>query len=100
MTAQFPAQSTTQSTKLAYRSETGRPSKVQFFEQRKAALSRERAVSQGRLDTLRAEIRKIISSLEHGTASDQDKAFATLERMGKTEAKLVEDIVRLTTKIG
>jgi hypothetical protein len=74
-----------------------------FLTARNEALTKQRDGIQVRLTSLQKEIRKVVVSLETGAVTGQtrvDDAFARLERMGVTEAKLVADIARLNNKIG
>lgn len=76
-------------------------SRQTFAAQRRAALNTQREGVQARLDNLRKEIRKITAkaqiTTDEGALRD---AIAKLERMGRAEAKLVDDVARLTLKIG
>ena len=75
-------------------------SRKTFAQQRRDALTRQRDALQTRLGSLRKEIRKVTAKAEVTTdATLIQDAIAKLERMGRAEAKLVEDIDRLTTKI-
>jgi RNA polymerase-binding transcription factor DksA len=76
-------------------------SRKTFAQQRRDALVQQRDGVQARLDNLRKEIRKV--QAKAGVSDDKafiEDAIAKLERMGRAEAKLVEDIARLTAKIG
>lgn len=88
--------------KTAAETKKRREEREAFLTARRASLTVQRDGIQGRLDNLQKEIRKVIGGLESGkiAVSDHDDAFARLQRMGATEAKLVSDIARLNSKIG
>lgn len=76
-------------------------SRQTFAVQRRAALAKQRDSVQARLDSLRKEVRKI--QARAGLMTDEAEirdAIAKLERMNRAEHKLVDDIARLTAKIG
>lgn len=70
-----------------------------FAAQRQQALVKQRSNIQARLDNLRKEIRKVQAKAETGVI-DLAEGIAKLERMNSAEAKLVQDIARLTDKVG
>lgn len=95
--AQIVGQDTTQDTATIQHHH----SRQTFHAQRKAGLAKQRDHVQARLDNLRKEVRKIQAkaALMDDARQIQD-AIGKLERMGRAERKLVEDVARLTGKIG
>lgn len=82
---------------------TRRAEREAFLAARRDSLTKQRDGIQVRLAGLQKEIRKVIVNLETGTVQGTaaiDDAFERLARMGRTEAKLVADVARLTSKIG
>lgn len=76
-------------------------SRQTFAAQRRAGLAKQRDNVQARLDSLRKEVRKIGAKASLMTDETQLRdAIAKLERMNRAEKKLVEDVARLTDKIG
>jgi predicted nucleic acid-binding Zn-ribbon protein len=85
----------------AWEKKTNAERRAAFIEQRQAALENQRNKAQERLNGVRAEIAEISAKASNTTDKSRIRnAITAIEYLGKSETKLVEEVARLTRKIG